>query len=150
MDNETGITMSNQPICFSDLSSEEQQLIDAAWEASKNAYCPYSNFPVGAAILTNEGKIFSGCNIENAAWTPSICSERVAASKAVSEGFRHFRSIAIVCAKKQGGWSCGLCRQFLSEFGLQLMVLNVVDENKSVLKKSIAELLPDSFGPHSL
>ena len=138
------------PIPYAELTKEEQQLVDAAWEASKNAYCPYSNFPVGSAVLTEDGKVFTGCNIENSAWTPSICSERVALSKAVSEGHRKFRYIAIVCAKKQGGWPCGVCRQFLSEFGLQLQILNVTDQNKSVLKKSISDLLPNSFGPHSL
>jgi cytidine deaminase len=142
--------MHNEPIQYDQLTIDEQRIVDAAFEASKKAYCPYSNFPVGAAVLTDEGQIFTGCNIENAAWTPSICSERVAVSKAVSEGFRSFKAIALICASRPGGWSCGLCRQFMSEFGLEIMVLNMVSEDKSVLKKTLRELLPDSFGPFSL
>jgi cytidine deaminase len=137
-------------IQYADLAKEEQQLVDAAWEASKYAHCPYSQFPVGAAIITVEGKIFTGCNIENAAWTPSICSERVAVSKAVSEGYKKFKAIAVVCAKKPGGFPCGLCRQVLCEFGLDIIVLSVVNKDSSVLKHSVDTLLPNSFGPHSL
>lgn len=139
-----------EPIPYKSLSSEEQHLVDAAWEVCKNAYCPYSNFPVGSALSTEDGKIFTGCNIENASWSPSVCSERVAMGAAISAGYRKFKAIAIVCGSRQGGWSCGVCRQFMSEFGLDLIVISVVDKDKSVLKKPLSELLPDSFGPQSL
>jgi cytidine deaminase len=142
--------MDKEPLPFDKLSQEEQRLIDSAFDAAKNSYSPYSNFAVGAAVLTADGHIYGGCNIENAAWTPSICSERVALSKAVSEGHRHFKALAIICLKQPGGWSCGVCRQFISEFGLDIDILTVVDSNKSVFKKSLRELLPDAFGPSSL
>ncbi len=144
------LTSLNTPIKYEDLREDEQRIVNAAFEAASKAYCPYSNFPVGATVLTDDGQLFSGCNVENAAWTPSICAERVAVSKAVSEGFRGFQAIALWCASKPGGWSCGVCRQFLSEFGLDLMILNIVSQDRSVLRKSLRELLPDSFGPHSI
>jgi cytidine deaminase len=142
--------MPDQPIRFSDLSGDEQRAIDAAWAVTKHSYCPYTNFRVGSAVVTEDGTVFAGCNIENAGMTPAICSERVAASKAVSEGHRRFRYVAIVCATKLGGWSCGVCRQFLCEFGLDVEILTVIDENNSVLKRKLSDLLPESFGPHSL
>ena len=139
-----------KPIPYASLSSEEKRLVDSACEVCKFAYCPYSNFPVGSAISTDDGKIFTGCNVENAAWSPSICAERVAVGKAVSEGYRKFKAIAIFCGTRQGGWSCGVCLQFLREFGLDLVIISVVDQDKSVLKKPLSELLPNSFGPESL
>lgn len=140
--------MPDLTIPYIKLSPQEQRLVDAALEASKHAYCPHSNFHVGAAILTANDKIFSGCNIENASYGVSICAERTAAVKAVSEGHKSFNTVAVCCADKLGGWPCGACRQFLSEFGLNATVLCIVDENKSVQRKLLSELLPNSFGPH--
>ena len=93
-----------------------QDLIDKAHEAMKNAYSPYSGFKVGAAILTKDGKIFTGCNVENASYGATICAERCAATKAVSEGSNEFTAIAIVSSSDKFTYPCGICRQFLSEF----------------------------------
>ncbi len=97
-----------------------QQLIEMAEQARKNAYCPYSEFSVGAALLTEDGSVYTGCNVENAAFGPSNCAERTAFFKAVSEGVRDFKAIAIVGGKKEkeGGYCapCGVCRQVMAEF----------------------------------
>lgn len=140
---------------YAQLAPEEQKVVELAWEMSKRAYCPYSDFPVGAGILaeneTGEQRFFGGCNVENASYGGSICAERTAAVKAVSEGFRTFRCIAVICAKVPGGSPCGICRQFLREFGgLTATVLNIQDRDNSVVRYRLEEILPDSFGPESL
>lgn len=147
--------MKDKPfISYTHLSPTEQKLVDRAWTMSRRAYCRYSNFPVGAAILAQNqaGKlrIFGGCNVENASYGGTICAERTAAVKAVSEGYTQFLIIAVVCAKVPGGSPCGFCRQFLREFGLGATVLNIMDKNSSVTRWTVDELLPDSFGPESL
>ncbi len=126
----------------------------AAKQAQKNSYAPYSGFNVGAALLTKEGKIFSGCNIENAAFSPGCCAERVALYKAVSEGFSDLEAILILGGKDgentQYCAPCGVCRQVLREF--------VKEDFKIILSKdegedkvfSLFELLPESFGPDIL
>src|SRR6185295_18399122 len=99
----------------------EQELIQAALEAQKRAFCPYSNFPVGAALRTASGRIYQGVNVENASFGLTICAERVAASTAVANGDRDFTAIAIV---SRGGVSpCGACRQFLAEFNPNLTII---------------------------
>lgn len=144
----------NRLIAYAQLSRDEQELIDFAWKASERAYIPYSEFPVGAAILgenaAGETRAFSGCNVENASYGASICAERTTACKAVSEGFRKFLKVAVVCTKQPGGSPCGICRQFLTEFGPQAIVLCVQDRDNNVIRYHLDELLPDSFGPHSL
>lgn len=141
-------------IPYEQLTVDEQCLVNTAWAAAALAYCPYSKFPVGAAILAEddkgESKIFPGCNVENASYGGTICAERTAATKAVSEGYRKFKSVAVVCAKIPGGSPCGLCRQFLREFGLHADILNISDASGAVTRWTVAELLPDSFGPDSL
>ena len=92
------------------------ELVNIALEAMEKAYAPYSKFKVGAAILTTDGKIYSGCNVENASYGATICAERCAALKAVSEGHTSFASIAIVSSSGDFTYPCGICRQFLSEF----------------------------------
>ncbi|HEY9775772.1 MAG TPA: cytidine deaminase [Planktothrix sp.] len=134
---------------YAELSADEQRLVDAAIEASEKSYCPYSKFAVGAALLTREGKIFTGCNIENAAWA-TICAERVAVTKAVSEGYLEFKAISLYTVNKPGGWPCGVCRQYMREFGQEFPVLSVCDVTRSVQRLSLADLLPHSFGPESL
>lgn len=125
-----------------------RKLIRVALEARKRAYVPYSNYPVGAALLTASGQIYDGVNIENAAYPTTICAERVAVFKAVSAGERDFS--AIVVATLNGGSPCGSCRQVLSEFGLDTRVL-IVDEQGRVLQEtSLGELLPGAFGPRDL
>lgn len=142
-------------IPYANLSEDERKLVDIAWRMSKQAYCPYSNFPVGAAVLAeNDGgelRIFGGCNVENASYGAAICAERTAATKAVSEGYRKFRMVAVVCAKVPGGSPCGICRQFIREFaGTEGIVLNICDSESSVTRWTMDDLLPDSFGPESL
>jgi cytidine deaminase len=125
-----------------------QELIWVAIKNMEHVYAPYSNYPVSAALLTSSGKIFSGVNIENAAYPTSICAERVAVFKAVSEGERSFQAIAVVTPN--AGMPCGSCRQVLSEFGLDTIVIIADKSGKIVLEQTIAELLPGAFRPGDL
>ena len=125
-----------------------EKLITTALAAREWAYAPYSGYKVGAALLTASGRIYDGTNVENAAYPSSICAERVAVFKAVSEGERHFEAIAV--ATQNGGAPCGACRQVLSEFGRDTIVLIVADEGKVVREATVAELLPNAFGPGDL
>ena len=139
---------------YAQLSAVEQRLVDLAWKMSRRAHCPYSKFPVGAAILAQNAsgktRVFGGCNVENASYGGTICAERTAAVKAVSEGYTNFIIVAVVCAKVPGGSPCGFCRQVLREFGKNATVLNICDRESSVQRWTVDELLPDSFGPDSL
>jgi len=123
-------------------------LIQAALEARKWAYAPYSNYLVGAALLTVSGVMYDGCNIENAAYPTGICAERVAAFKAVSEGEREFAAIAV--ATVNGGTPCGSCRQVLAEFGLDTRVIVVDAAGNVILETDVAGLLPGAFTASSL
>jgi len=123
-------------------------LIQAAVEARQWAYAPYSNYPVGAALLTASGRVYDGVNIENAAYPTTICAERVAVFKAVSEGERQF--IAIAVATSNGGTPCGSCRQVLAEFGLETRVLIANTDGRLLQESSLAELLPAAFQPDNL
>ncbi|XP_068934467.1 cytidine deaminase [Petaurus breviceps papuanus] len=127
-----------------------EQLICKGQEAKEFAYCPYSNFPVGAALLTLDGKIFSGCNVENAAYTVGTCAERTAIQKAISEGHKEFRAIAITSNLKDDFIApCGACRQVMREFGKYWYVyMTKADGTYEV--KMVHELLPRSFGPEDL
>ena len=131
------------------LSKERRaDLLAAARQAQANAYAPYSNYRVGAALLTLSDVIYQGANIENAAYPDSICAERVAVFKAVSEGEKDFQAIAVVT--RDGGTPCGSCRQVLAEFSLETLVL-VANEAGEVLREgTVAELLPGAFGPSNL
>ncbi|NBJ94284.1 cytidine deaminase [bacterium 1xD42-62] len=132
------------------------ELIRSAIDARKKAYAPYSNYMVGAAVLTNELRIYTGCNIENAAYTPSICAERTAVSKAVSEGRRGFKAIAVVGSPKgevisQYAFPCGVCRQVLREFSDPDSFFVIVAKSETDYKiYHLKELLPESFGPENL
>lgn len=131
------------------LTNEEQQsLIKLAVDIRKQAYVPYSNYPVGAAVRTKTGKVYTGVNVENAAYPQTMCAERVAIFKAVSEGETEFDVIAVVT--NNGGSPCGGCRQVMAEFGLDTIVL-IVDGNGIVHKElTVAELLPEAFTPKHL
>lgn len=129
------------------------KLITAAIEARRNSYSPYSRYQVGAALLTTDGQIITGCNIENAAYGPSNCAERTAFFKAVSEGIREFAAIAIVGSPEgealtQYAYPCGVCRQVMMEFceseSFQIIVAKS-EEDYRVL--TLAQLLPEGFGP---
>ncbi len=127
---------------------EVERLIRSACEARDHAYAPHSHFYVGAAVLLDDGEIITGCNVENASYSLSLCAERVAASTAVAEGYRSWRAIAI--ASVGGVTPCGACRQFLSEFGVDLSVImtNVLDGSRRIRK--LSELLPEAFDGSSL
>ena len=126
----------------------QQKLIDAANEARKHAYVPYSGYKVGAALLTRSGEIVTGCNIENSSYTPTVCAERVAIFKAVSEGVVDFVALAVVT--DNGGSPCGVCRQVMGEFMLEGTVL-IADKDGNLLEEmSVNELLPRAFTPKHL
>lgn len=133
-----------------------QELIRSATEARKKAYAPYSGYMVGAAVLTNELRIYTGCNIENAAYTPAICAERTAVSKAVSEGKRRFKAIAVVGSPRgdvisQYAFPCGVCRQVLREFCDPDSFFVIVAKSETDYKVyRLKDLLPDGFGPENL
>lgn len=122
----------------------DRELIDKAKEALKYSYSPYSHFAVGAALLSSDGQVFTGCNIENASYGAANCAERTAIFKAVSEGVKNFDAIAIVCSGSQPAYPCGICRQVMSEFFNP--DTRVIVEDGDVLKTySFKELLPESF-----
>ena len=132
-----------------------QELISAAFAAREKAYTPYSHFKVGAALLAKDGRVFTGCNIENATFTPTNCAERTALFKAVSEGVTEFAMIAVV-GSKEGKVNtlvtspCGVCRQALYEFcGPEMPVLMAKSEDDFV-EMTLGELLPLGFGPANL
>ena len=129
-------------------NQEKQALVDLANIARQRAYAPYSNYPVGAALRTKTGRIFTGVNVENAAYPQTMCAERVAIFKAVSEGEKEFEVISVVT--DNGGSPCGGCRQVLAEFGLHTIVL-MADGNGKLLKETtVKELLPEAFTPDQL
>jgi cytidine deaminase len=130
------------------MNHEWQSLIDLANEARRRAYAPYSKYRVGAALRTKSGRIFIGVNIENAAYPTSMCAERTAVFKAVSEGERDFEVIAVVT--DNGGSPCGGCRQVLAEFGLDAVVLIADGKGQLVKQTSVGELLPEAFTPQKL
>ncbi len=125
-----------------------EDLIRRALAARGRAYAPYSGYPVGAALLASSGEIFDGANVENAAFPLSICAERVAIFKAIVAGERDFQ--CIVVATENGGSPCGACRQVLSEFSLDTVVIAVGRAGETVLECTVRDLLPDSFGPAQL
>jgi cytidine deaminase len=131
------------------LTDEERQgLIDLAREAQRRAYAPYSHYPVGAALRTRSGRIFTGCNVENAAYPLGMCAERVAIFKAVSEGEREFDVVAVVT--ENGGAPCGGCRQVMAEFGLETTVLIADGQGRLVEETSVSGLLPGAFSASDL
>src|SRR5687768_7039331 len=131
------------------LSKEEKQaLIDLADAARQRAYVPYSNYPVGAALRTKTGRIFTGANVENAAYPQTMCAERVAIFKAVSEGEKEFEVITVVT--DNGVSPCGGCRQVMAEFGLDTIVILANGNGKLIKETTVKELLPDAFTPDRL
>jgi cytidine deaminase len=131
------------------LTNEERKaLINLANEARKLAYAPYSNYPVGAALRTKTGRFYTGVNVENAAYPHTMCAERIAIFKAVSEGETEFEVIAVVT--NNGGSPCGGCRQVMAEFGLDTIVL-IADGDGNLQKElTVSELLPEAFTPAHL
>ena len=128
----------------------DRELVEKAFEMLEKAYVPYSGFPVGAALLVEDGTVFTGCNIENAAYGSTICAERTALVKAVSEGHRDdWVRLAVVGNSTDYCWPCGSCRQMLYEFCPELEVL-VANGQHEFVKLKLTELLPHGFGPKSL
>lgn len=126
--------------------SSYTQLIGKAREALNNAYCPYSKYRVGAAVLTEKGNIYTGCNIENGSYGATNCAERTAVFKAVSEGERSFTAIAVFTDEgNPPPFPCGICRQVLTEFCTHDMPVIIYDGEKSVYNFTLEELVPFSF-----
>lgn len=134
-----------------------EELVKKAYEAQSYSYCPYSGFQVGAALLTKNGKVYTGCNIENAAFSPTNCAERTAIFKAVSEGETKFQAIAIVGNKKGAPEEerefctpCGVCRQVMLEFVDPQTFEILLGKGKEIRKFTLSQLLPESFSPSML
>ena len=128
--------------------TQRDELVARALDARRHAYARYSNYAVGAALLAGTGKIYSGANVENAAYPTGMCAERAALFHAVSEGERQFEAIAVVT--ENAGMPCGACRQALSEFGLDALVLVANTGGKIVSETTLAALLPQAFRPDHL
>lgn len=128
-----------------DLSEDQKsELFKLAKDASKLSYSPYSRFPVGCAILTSEGQIITGCNVENSSFGLTICAERTTICKAISEGKKQFKAIAVHAPAGGLTYPCGACRQFIYEFGPTIWIY-VVDQEDKYTKSMIKELLPNGF-----
>ena len=130
---------------FQELSdTEKENLLSKAKEVRENAYVPYSKFKVGAAVLTEDGKIFTGCNVENASFGLTICAERCAIFKAVSEGYTKFKAIAVTLDDNEPGRPCGACRQVIREFGKDIIII-MSNLNDDIDIEPISNLLPKAF-----
>lgn len=125
-----------------------ESLVQEALAARAASYAPYSNYPVGAAVLAGSGKVYRGANIENASYPATVCAERVAAYKALSEGERELVAIAVV--SDSGGFPCGICRQVLNEFNGELVVIVANGEGEISAVTALDRLLPHAFGPQDL
>lgn len=127
---------------------DNKELIRRALEAQKQAHVPYSNFHVGAAVLMEDGKVYTGCNIEIASYSPTLCAERTAIFKAISEGSKKIKTIAVV-GDANPTYPCGVCRQVIREFGKDAKIIIANSEN-DYKEYTTEELLPHSFGPEDL
>jgi cytidine deaminase len=131
------------------VKEEFEKLVKEAEKVRKKAYTPYSKFKVGAAVLSADGKIFTGCNIENASFGMSVCAERVAIFKAISEGSTEFEAIAVIGDTDKPCSPCGACRQVISEFSENILLI-MANLKGDVKIKKIRELLPEAFGKKDL
>jgi cytidine deaminase len=127
---------------------EKQSLVDLANTARQRAYVPYSHYPVGSSLRTKTGRVFTGVNVENAAYPQTMCAERIAIFKAVSEGEKEFDVITVVT--DNGGSPCGGCRQVMAEFGLDTVVILADGSGRIVKETTVRELLPEAFTPEHL
>ncbi len=127
---------------------EKQSLVDLANTARQRAYVPYSKYAVGSALRTKGGRVFTGVNVENAAYPQTMCAERVAIFKAVSEGEKEFEVITVVT--DNGGSPCGGCRQVMAEFGLDTIILLAEGSGRILKETTVRELLPEAFTPEHL
>lgn len=132
------------------MTDQVQELVSECLRARDLAYCPYSRFPVGAAVLSADGAIITGCNVENASYGLTVCAERTAIQRAVAEGHRHFTAIAVTCdIKDRFVGPCGACRQVLMEFGSDWIVY-LTKPDGSYKETSLSQLLPLAFSPEHL
>lgn len=132
------------------MESKYQELVDAAFAAQAKAYVPYSKFRVGAAVLDEQGRIFSGCNIENSSYGASNCAERTAIFKAVSEGAKEIKVLAVITDANEFARPCGICRQVISEFAASDFKLLACSPNAEYEIQGMEDLLPSAFGVDSL
>lgn len=137
--------------------NKEKELVKLAIKASEGSYSPYSHFKVGAAILCDDGEIYTGSNIENASYGAAICAERTAATQAAHKKSRKFVAVAVFGSfegatkdELQYAFPCGICRQFLNEFAADDMVMLIAKSEDDYIKKPFSEILPNSFGPKDL
>lgn len=121
----------------------DKELIELAKQAAENAYAPYSNYYVGAALLTEDGHVFKGCNIENASFGATNCAERTAIYKAVSEGYRSFMKIAVIAKDGSTAYPCGICLQVMQEFMPDGVV--VLEQDNEIISYPLKKLLPKGF-----
>jgi cytidine deaminase len=126
-----------------------RDLIAKAKNASEHAYCPYSGFSVGAAILTETEDVFTGCNVENASYGLTICAERSAVFQMVAKRRQRIKAVVIYTPTAKPAAPCGACRQVINEFGPDALIISVCD-GPEVLRRQLAQLLPDAFGPADL
>ncbi len=127
-----------------------EELINKAYEAMEKAYSPYSGFKVGAALLTDNGSVYTGCNVENASFGATICAERCAALKAVSDGQLVFKQIAIVSSSHEFTYPCGICRQFLAEFFAEDGTVILHDDKQGIEELNFFEEIPHTFTKNSI
>lgn len=131
--------------------TKQEQLLKLAAEARERSYSPYSHYKVGAALLTKDGRIYQGCNIENASFTPTICAERNAFFKAVFDGVRDFEAIAVIGTGESPAFPCGVCRQVMNEFcEKDFLIITGNADCSQVVALPLSEMLPCSFGPKDL
>jgi cytidine deaminase len=128
--------------------NEAQRLIAEARRAAENSYSPYSQFRVGAVVVTADGTEYVGCNVENAAYGASICAEANAITTAAANGVREIHTVAVTCLDGEGCTPCGNCRQLMNEFGVERVILS--DESGAIVERAFDDLLPFSFGPADL
>ena len=131
------------------MEKKKLELMQAALAARENAYAPYSDYHVGAAVLCDDGSVYTGCNVENASYPCGVCAERVAIPKAVSDGKRRFVMLAVAGSSAEKCTPCGMCRQFLYEFALDMTVL-CGNADGEFDEHTVAELLPCGFGAASM
>jgi cytidine deaminase len=138
--------MSQQLLSPADLTPEERNLVESARAASERAYCRYSGYAVGAAIVSGSGRVFSGCNVENASYGATMCAERSAIYALVSAGERRILGVCVYAPAEPLAMPCGSCRQVIAEFCKDAPVL--VAGPRGILRRRFAELLPDAFQLH--
>ena len=133
----------SEPLSLSELTPDEAQLFQAARDAATRAYCRYSGYSVGAALRCEDGRVFTGCNVENASYGATMCAERSATFALVSAGARHITAVCVYAPAEPMAMPCGICRQVMAEFCADAPVL--VAGPRGVLRRSLAQLLPEAF-----